>query len=41
MNSTNLGPILIFGSCVVGTCKINFVGELFHLMGRVPLLCIF
>ena len=29
MSSTNFGSILIFASCVVGTCSIH-VGEFFH-----------
>ena len=29
VSSTNFGSILIFASCVVGTCKILYVGEFF------------
>ena len=40
MSSTNFGTILIFASCVVGTCNIRsttYVGE-FFLNGRGPIL---
>ena len=31
MSSTNFGPILVFASCVVGTCNILvYVGEFFY-----------
>ena len=39
MSSMNLGSILIFASCVVGTCNIYYVGEFFHLMGGILLFC--
>ena len=39
MSSTNSGSTLIFASCVVGTCNIDYyyVGKLF-LNGRGPIL---
>ena len=39
VSSTNLGSILIFASCVVGTCSIYYVGEIVHVIGGVLLFC--
>ena len=41
MSSTNFGSILIFASCVVGTCSIlPGMWASFSLMGGVLLLCL-
>ena len=40
MSSTNLGSVLMFDSCVLGTCSIlrSMCVSFFHLMGGVLLL---
>ena len=38
VSSANLGSILIFASCVVGTLVINYVGEFLSLNGKGPIM---